>query len=194
MQDLCLGREAGQAAIRKEFEENATTRARAARAIAYMRDRQAFMAYVVRDIARLRRIARAHGLRLCYRFNGSTDVGVPVSLMQMFSDVDMIDYTKNPNRMAQYLAGKFPPNYHLTFSRDVNNERLADRFLAQGGNVAVVFGDGAPATWHGYPTVDGTAHDIRTPEMDGRGVVVALKPMGNKAKRSASPFIVRNAA
>jgi hypothetical protein len=50
-------------------------------------------------------------LKLCYRFNGSTDVSVPLWLLDMFQNVTFIDYSKNPNKMAQYLAGKFPANY-----------------------------------------------------------------------------------
>jgi hypothetical protein len=192
--ELCLGEHSGQAAIRREDEDNATTLARKARARAYMTDRKAFLAYVQIDIARLRQIACRLGLRLCYRFNGSTDVSLPTSLCELFPDVVFIDYTKNPNRMAQYLAGKLPANYSLTFSRDTHNERLAERFLSQGGNVAVVFGIERPATWHGFPVIDGDRHDIRTPEMDGRGVVVGLTPKGVKAKHSHNGFIVRQAA
>jgi hypothetical protein len=96
--------------------------------------------------------------------------------------------------MAQYLGGKLPANYFLTFSRDVHNERLAERFLSQGGNVAVVFGNGRPATCRGYPVIDGDRHDVRSPTMDGRGVVVGLTPKGAKAKRDMSGFIVREIA
>ena len=74
---LCLGEHSGQAAIGAP-EKNSAIRARRARAKAYMTDRAAFLAYVVKDVERCRRIARKLGLRLCYRFNGSTDVGVPL--------------------------------------------------------------------------------------------------------------------
>jgi hypothetical protein len=193
--DLCLGEHSGQAAIpRSDGKINPVILARRARARAYMLDREAFLQCVVDDIMRLRRIAAKLGLKLCYRFNGSTDVSIPLWLLNMFPNVTFIDYTKNPNKMAQYLAGKFPANYSVTFSRDIHNERLAERFLAQGGNVAVVFGEGRPATWHGYPVIDGDQHDIRIPAFDGRGVVVGLTPKGHKAKRSTSGFIVRQAA
>jgi hypothetical protein len=121
-----------------------------------------------------------------------SDVAVPAWLCAHFEDVTFIDYTKNPNRMAAYLAGKLPANYSLTFSRDTHNERLAERFLGQGGNVAVVF-DSRPASWHGATVIDGDRHDIRTPAMDGRGVVIGLTPKGAKAKRDMSGFIVRGA-
>jgi hypothetical protein len=192
--ELCLGEHSGQAAIRREDEDNATTLARKARARAYMTDRETFMRYVILDIMRLRKLAHNMGLKLVYRFNGSTDVAVPPTLMRQFPDVTFIDYTKNPNRMAAYLTSKLPANYFLTFSRDIHNERLAERFLSQGGNVAVVFGEDRPAMWHGFAVIDGDRHDIRTPEMDGRGVVIGLTPKGTKAKRDQSGFIVRMAA
>jgi hypothetical protein len=106
--ELCLGEHSGQAAIRREDEDNATTLARKARARAYMTNRDAFLEYVIEDVTRLRRIAHRMGLKLVYRFNGSTDVSVPAALCNQFADVEFIDYTKNPNRMAQYLAGKLP--------------------------------------------------------------------------------------
>jgi hypothetical protein len=191
---LCLGTESGQASMRKEGEDNNVTLARKGRARAFMRDRAAFVQQIVRDIKRLHGIATGLGLKLCYRFNGSTDVAVPRWLIELFPYVTFIDYTKSPNRMAEYLAGKFPKNYSLTFSRDVHNERLAERFLGQQGNVAVVFGIERPATWRGFPVVDGDKHDVRTPDMDGRGVVIGLTPKGAKAKRDQSGFIVRTAA
>ena len=141
--ELCLGEHSGQASIRKEGEDNATTLARKARARAYMTDRELFLRYVQFDIERLQRIAERMGLRLCYRFNGATDVAVP--------------------------------------------------FLTQGGNIAVVF-EQRPAAWRGFQVIDGDRHDIRTPTMDGHGVVVGLTPKGAKAKRDMSGFIVRRAA
>jgi hypothetical protein len=191
--DLCLGEHSGQAAIRREDEDNATTLARKARARTFMNDREKFMRYVVDDIIRLRRIAHDMGLKLCYRFNGGTDVAVPAWLCDRFADVVFIDYTKNPNRMSAYLQGKLPVNYSLTFSRDTHNERLAERFLSQGGNVAVVFAQ-RPITWRGFAVIDGDRHDVRTPSMDGRGVVIGLTPKGAKAKRDMSGFIVREIA
>jgi len=192
--DICLGAHSGQASMRKDDEDNAVTLARKARARAYMTERELFLRYVTEDVKRLQGIAERMGLKLCYRFNGSTDVGVPAWLCAAFPDVTFIDYTKNPNKMAQYLAGRLPPNYFVTFSRDTHNERLAERFLGQGGNVAVVFGNGRPDTWHGFAVIDGDKHDIRTPQMDGRGVVIGLTPKGAKARRETKGFIVREAA
>lgn len=196
---LCIGLYSGQAAIGAP-ERNNAIRARKARAIAFHDFRQEFMAEVEADVRRLSVVAHRLGLQLCYRFNGSTDIGYGVirPLCEQFPDVVFIDYTKNPNKMAQYLAGKFAPNYHVTFSYDPgtasvpSNERLCLRFLEQGGNVAVVFGEGRPQTWRGFRVIDGDAHDVRVPALDGRGVVVGLTPKGLKAKRDTSGFVVRD--
>lgn len=199
---LCLGEHSGQAQIRKEGEDSAVTLARKARARAYMTERPLFMSYIARDVARLRGIASRLGLRLCYRFNGSTDVGVPLDLLRRFPDVTFIDYTKNPQKALAYACGRFPSNYHVTFSYDcgtetvASNETIARALLLRGVNVAVVFADHAsvPALWNGHDVIDGDAHDIRIPEMDGRGVVIGLVAKGNKAKRDDSGFVVRRAA
>jgi hypothetical protein len=45
-----------------------------------------------------------------------------------------------------------------------------------------------PDTWHGFPVIDGDAHDLR--HLDPRGVVVALSPKGPKAKKDKSGFVI----
>jgi hypothetical protein len=192
---LCLGLHSGQAAI-GAAAKNHTIKARKARAVAYMKARRAFLAYVDKDVARLAAIAEKLSLTLCYRFNGSTDVGIPVDILRKYPNVVFIDYTKMENKMLAYLAGKFPANYHVTFSRDTHNEAFAERVLAMGGNVAVV-GDidsiGNDAL-RNAPRVDGDKHDIRIPALDGSGKVIVLSPKGHKAKRDMSGFVVRAAA
>lgn len=201
--DFCLGAHSGQAAIGAP-ETNGTIRARKARAVAFMKNRAEFMAYVGLDIQRLRKVSKRLGLKLCYRFNGSTDIGYGVfrSLVEMYPDVLFIDYTKNPNKMAAYLRGDFAPNYHVTFSRDNDaQERLCERFVSQGGNCTVVVSAQVHAAAMNdgvfmlggtqFPVVDGDKHDLRCPELDGTGKVVVLTAKGHKAKRSVSAFIVR---
>jgi hypothetical protein len=94
--------------MRKEGEENNVTLARKARARAFMRDRAAFMRQIHRDIVRLRGMAASLGLKLCYRFNGSTDVAVPRWLIELFGDVTFIDYTKCRTGWPSILPANFP--------------------------------------------------------------------------------------
>jgi len=62
--------------------------------------------------------------------------------------------------------------------------------LQAGGNVAVVFANGLPDRWNGFPVINGDLHDLR--HLDPRGVVVGLSPKGPKAKRDMSGFVIRN--
>lgn len=107
------------------------------------------------------------------------------TLLELFYFVQFIDYTKNPSRF------KNPPvNLHLTFSRAENNWHLCDLLLRAGHNVAAVFAGGLPATYKGFPVINGDLHDLR--HLDPRGgVIVGLTPKGRKAKADKSGFIIR---
>ena len=196
---LCLGTESGQAAMRREGEDNSVTRSRKAKAQFYMRERRAFMAELAVHIEKARARALGAGRRLCVRLNGSTDIAWESAsvggerLMDLFSDVQFTDYTKSARRMMRSLRdATWPDNYHLTFSRSEDNEAECKAVLAAGGNVAVVFGEGVPGELWGVEVVDGDTHDLR--HLDGMGVVVGLTPKGNKAKRDVSGFVLRQAA
>jgi hypothetical protein len=138
--------------------------------------------------------------------NGSSDIawegiscerwidGIPGlyrSVFAAFPEVDFVDYTKNPRRFERAL----PANYHLTFSRSESNETDAERLLARGVNVAVVFADALPSSWHGFAVINGDEHDLR--HLDPKasegnpGYVIGLSPKGRKAKKDTSGFVVR---
>ena len=135
---LCLGTESGQAAMRLEGEDNSVTLSRKRKARFYMQERVAFMRECAIHIGRA--FVRAHkaGRRLCVRMNGATDVAweravVDVDaalaerltgmgewivnagrtrLMDLFPDVQFIDYTKSLQRMLAFCRGELPANYH----------------------------------------------------------------------------------
>lgn len=213
--ELCLGRESGQAAmVSRATGTNAVRDSRERKTRYYMGERQAFMREMLLHIARNARLAVRLGLTLAVRPNGSTDVAwegmrlfidaelaaelsrisgltVTVGLHNVFSafpSIQFLDYTKSPRRMKRQL----PANYDLTFSRSESNEADCLEVLAAGRNVAIVFGNGLPASWHGYRVIDGDEHDLR--HLDPRGVVVGLTPKGLKAKRSTSGFVLRDYA
>jgi hypothetical protein len=195
---LCLGTESGQAAMRKEGEDNATTLSRKAKAVYYMRERAAFMRELHLHISKVAARAWQEKRQLAVRLNGATDIAWEaasldgVRIMAHFPEVQFVDYTKSLRRMAQFCAGKMPANYHLTFSRSEDNEDDCGRVLQMGGSVAVVSSLPRPAAWKGFPTLDGDKHDLR--HLDPKGSVVWLSPKGNKAKRDASGFVLRAAA
>ena len=88
--------------------------------------------------------------------------------------------------MAKFLNGNFPSNYHLTFSRSENNQKLVEMVLEMGGNVAVVFRNQLPKTWKGYEVVYGDENDLRF--LDKQGVIVGLIEKG-LAKKDETGFV-----
>ena len=117
------------------------------------------------------------------RLNVASDIRWEYVIPEAFSlDLDYYDYTKWP-------TGSRAPrdNYRIVYSR---NERDGDApavdYLAQGGTTAVVFAD-MPSQWHGFPVIDGDAHDDRTVEPEG--VVIGLKAKGD-ARKDTTGFVV----
>jgi hypothetical protein len=186
---LCLGTESGAATYYPSVLQS-----RIAKARRFMKERGAYLADMTRAIQAEIRKARRHGVRLCVRPNGSTDIAFEAikdkdgkTLVERFPDVQFTDYTKSVKRALAFASGKLPANYHLTFSRSEINDADCLKVLQAGGNVAVVFRV-KPTHWNGFPVIDGDAHDLR--HLDPRGVVVALSPKGNKAKRDKSGFVL----
>jgi hypothetical protein len=196
--------------------ENNVRRSRKLKAQQFMLRRKMFMQTLAVQLAANYGRAYNIGKAFVARPNGSTDIafesvkvevdatlarkltkltnrkivpGTYKSLMQLFPFMMFNDYTKSFKRMCNYLAGKLPVNYRLTFSRSETNEEDAVRVLQLGGNVAVVF-DVLPTTWEGFEVINGDDHDLRFFDRDN--VVIGLLPKGNKAKKDVSGFVVRS--
>jgi hypothetical protein len=190
----------------RRAQGNATRQSRLDKARRFMRDRAGYMRDVVTSIEAAIRQAERLGKKLCVRMNGSSDIawegiscerwidGIPGlyrSVFAAFPELDFVDYTKNPRRFERAL----PANYHLTFSRSEANEIEALALLARGVNVAVVFADALPSSWHGFTVINGDLHDLRHLDpkapIGGKGYVIGLSPKGRKAKKDTSGFVVR---
>jgi hypothetical protein len=199
---LCLGKYSGQAGMVTDQENgtNSVRESRIAKAQMFMRERQTYLQHLERQIARLVAQAAKADLIPCGRLNGSTDIafermtyvgldGRKLTLLERFSAVQFVDYTKIASRMDNA-----PANLSLTFSRSENNEAQCLELLAKGHNVAIVFAHGLPAsrTWNGYRVIDGDKHDLR--HLDPKGCVVGLSPKGRKAKADMSGFVLRDYA
>ena len=172
--------------------------ARIAKTVAFFADPKQFIEDIAKDIEAAQRKANRENLTLCVRLNGTSDIAweslggqARVSLMARFPEVSFYDYTKNPSRVRAFLAGKFPPNYSLTFSRSESNGETALSLAKAGANVAVVFdtskGDALPSEWAGRPVVDGDVSDLRF--LDARGRIVGLRAKG-QGKKDESGFVV----
>jgi hypothetical protein len=125
--------------------------------------------------------------------------------MDYFPEVQFYDYTKITKRAIAFATGDMPRNYHLTFSKNEDNDADCIKVLEAGGNVSVVCSlpvyKQAKATGNlPYPydtpdAIDGDAHDYRPFDGDRRGnirggLIVALKAKGD-AKHDTSGFVLR---
>lgn len=151
-------------------------------------NRAEFLKQIRNDIALLVAIAKSKGMVPTLRLNGTSDLPwEKFNVIQQFPDVAFYDYTKSERRMMDFLAGKMPANYHLTFSRSEENDLKVARVSKKGGNVAAVFSGELPARYLGRKVVNGDTNDLRF--LDGRGVVVGLTAKG-MAKRDKSGFVI----
>jgi hypothetical protein len=161
--------------------------ARMRKTLAFFKDREGFLNDLRDDIRSLIKKAKKAGMQPCVRLNGTSDLPFHnMGIMEEFPDVQFYDYTPNKQRMLDYLDGKLPSNYSLTFSRKEDNEESCDEVIAKGGNVAAVFKD-APKSWKGKPCFNGDDSDLRF--LDPKNVIVALKAKG-KAKKDTSGFVI----
>lgn len=190
---------------------NSVQRARIAKSRMFRETPYVFMSQLDEDIHRLVRKAKRLKMTPLVRLNGTSDIpwenvayGDQYNLMYEHVNTQFYDYTKSYRRMAAFLSGKLPPNYHLTFSRSECNEDKAVAVLHQGGNVAVVFstrkGEKLPRTWQGFKVIDGDRDDVRHKDnthgangvdsVGRHGVVIGLRAKG-KARRDTSGFVVQ---
>lgn len=191
----------------------------AARTKLYYKDRDKFMELVDGGIAKAKEYANKKGHKLVIRLNGTSDLPFHSyryadgsSLMDRHKETQFYDYTKFENRMRDYMDGKLPSNYHLTFSRSERNHNFAMEVINRGHNVAVPFditpnrgthksGD-SPLTFHGHDVIDGDESDLRfldhkhtktkKANKTGKGVWVGLRVKGKEARDDESGFIVKN--
>jgi hypothetical protein len=144
-----------------------------------------------RELSNVVRLGGRNGFTPAVHLNVLSDLfweRIDPCLFGLFPTVQFYDYTKHARRRLDFCAGLLPPNYHLTFSRSECNQADCLRVLAAGGNVAVVFdGKALPATWEGYPVLNGDETDLRF--TDPPASVVGLYAKGT-AKTDDSGFVV----
>ena len=159
----------------------------------FIDNQQEFMAHLIKEVGNKVKTATRKGEKLSFRLNLTSDVAwenIKVNgknIMEIFPDVQFMDYTKIPARMLKFLNGEFPKNYHLTFSRSESNQAHVDIIMACGGNVAVVFDKKLPKTYRKKKVISGDEHDLRF--LDKKGVVVGLTAKG-RGKKDKTGFII----
>ena len=160
----------------------------------YFKDRAKFLYMITKEIRNHEINCKKHGLKPVIRLNTTSDImWENHKIFDLFPNVQFYDYTKHFKRMIKYLKGSMPGNYHLTFSRNEENDTQSTQVLKAGGNVAVVFRNKLPETYKGYKVISGDDHDLRF--LDNKNVVVGLKEKltlnkHGKLDRDNSGFVV----
>jgi len=170
-------------------------KARIAKTQFFFNDRKGFMIQLFDEIRASIKNAKRKNMIPCFRLNLTSDLPWEKikhdgqTVFEAFPDVQFYDYTKIAARMADFLTGKMPKNYHLTFSRSEQeaNQTLSTSFLASSGNVAAVFRGKLPQKWKGHQVVDGDETDLRF--LDPKGCVVGLVEKG-LAKKDETGFVI----
>jgi len=208
---LCLGHTAGHARVaqskKDDMESNPVQAVRIDRTKRLMsmgkEENQRFLDDVIDDIKFLIRKAERENMIPAVRLNGTSDIYWHSSpklkksgqdLLNMFPDTQFYDYTKNLDVAFDFLNGKLPKNYHITFSLGGSNWPECKQVLEKGGNVAVAFRlrkeDDFPIGWRGYEVIDGDDTDLRFADPSGvPGKIVGLRTKGSSFSMD-SEFIV----
>lgn len=178
---------------------NSIQKARIAKTQRFFNERLSFMNDLVFSIEGLIKKANKANLKPVVRLNGTSDIrfeNIPVikngvqykNIMELFSNIQFYDYTKDPNR------SEIPANYDLTFSYSgVESFERYNKLAAVNkalNRIAVVFdkADTMPKTFLNRPVVDGDASDVRF--FDDNNVIVGLYAKG-KARKDTSGFVVK---
>lgn len=155
---------------------------RVAKSVLWYLDRDWFLDRLNRELTAFR-AAHPADVTVGVRLNMFSDVPwEQFGVIDAHPGIQFYDYAKSPRRW-----GWIRPNYHVTFSFDGQNGEHAERILRAGGTVSVVFYEDTPgpkcgkaahrqrlpATWRGFPVLDGGKTDWR-PE-DPAGHVVGLR-------------------
>lgn len=161
----------------------------------FFKNKVAFLAQLIKEIAAAIKSAEKQGLTAVFRLNLTSDLPWEKiklndkTVFQLFPQVTFYDYTKSPERMTAFLAGEMPKNYHLTFSKSETNGAIAESILKSGGNVAMVFRKSLPSQYLGAEVINGDETDLRF--LDGTGKIIGLVEKG-KAKKDESGFVIEH--
>jgi hypothetical protein len=175
------------------------------RALLWHHFRPLFESKLRTELFNFRKLCQKSGLIPAVRLNVSTDVVWERLLAAIFSDfpeIRFLDYTK----ALPVHRPKLPANYSLCHSfNEKTTTADVEAIVSTGRNIVIAF-DSAYAPSRGLwgalpesvrfiddngrdftlPVVNGDRHDLRLPEMDGRGVVVGLHGKSGRSRVEAS--------
>ena len=171
------------------------------RALLFNNFRELFAAKLRKELANFAKLCARTGVIPAVRLNVSTDIVFERLLPEIFAEFPMIrflDYTKALPKHRSAL----PANYSLCHSfSEKTTAADVEAIVSAGRNVVIAF-DSSYAPSRGLwgalpelvrftddtgrdftlPVVNGDRHDLRLPEMDGRGVVVGLHGKSGRSR------------
>lgn len=192
----CLNTAGRGGMFKKGETTNVIQQARIRKTQMFFEERAGFMEWLVKDIELAIKQSAKKNLVPVFRMNGTSDLSFEKyevvrngvlyrNIFEAFAEVQFYDYTKVLGRKVNSIA-----NYHLTFSAADGNDADVRKAIAQGYNVATVFGIKKslpmPDTYEGRSVFNGDDSDLRF--LDPKGVVVGLYAKG-KAKKDTSGFV-----
>ena len=189
----CLNTAGRGGMFKKGETTNTIQKARIRKTQLFFSNRDEFFHQLINDIELAIKQSARLGLTPVFRLNGTSDLsfekysimGTGKNIFQLFPQVQFYDYTKILGRKVAHID-----NYHLTFSAADGNDADVLGAIAQGYNVATVFGmkktQPMPETYNGRTVFNGDESDLRF--LDPKGVIVGLYAKG-KAKKDTSGFV-----
>jgi hypothetical protein len=188
----CLNTAGRGGMFKKGETTNAIQKARIRKTKMFYEQRQDFMLALKKDIELAIKQSKRLGLIPVIRLNGTSDLSwekydmIPgQNVFECLPDIQFYDYTKILGRKVKGIA-----NYNLTFSAADGNDADVYSAIAQGYNIATVFGIKKtlpmPETYLGRTVFNVDDSDLRF--LDPKGVVVGLYAKG-KAKKDTSGFV-----
>lgn len=159
----------------------------------FFENRKVFLAQLHSDLFELEMIASRKNMAASVRLNGTSDIRWHKIDKRLFSDhpgIQFYDYTKNPDVALDFINGKLPENYHVTFSRNEINEKFIKKHIRGRMQVAVVVEKHLKASLLKIQenSIDGDMHDARFTESNES--VILLKSKG-KAQTDQTGFVIR---
>jgi hypothetical protein len=192
----CLNTAGRGGMFKKGENTNVIQKARIRKTVMFFENRTEFMSNLVKDIILSIKQAAKKDFTPVFRLNGTSDIAwekysVTVNgteyanIFAAFPTIQFYDYTKILGRKIKHI-----PNYSLTFSDADGNMADVLAAIAQGYNIATVFGvkktAPLPLSYLGMPVFNGDESDLRF--LDPTGVIVGLYAKG-PAKKDTSGFV-----
>lgn len=192
--------------LARGIEHSKTNISRIKKTHLFYDEREVFMSLLIHELKRYKEKSKSLGMDFSVRLNCTSDLSPElfkingVNILEMFPNVKFYDYTKEPKRLK--IQKKYD-NYDVTFSFDGENWDICEKYLKQGGKVAVVFDcfdnnkkQILPKFYKGYKVIDGNTNDMRYLNEGGTIIGLHYHSVANNYKNGhyediETPFIVK---